>query len=120
MPNKPSPERLKAALFAAISGVGVAGFTYGALELRITDRDDLLPSSLEAIIVGLAFALASAPVSWAIAARAVLIVPTFFLYLSVFLGKPAPLPFFAGFVMAGLYALLLTALSSYFSERAGG
>jgi len=46
MPNRPSPERLKAALFAAISGAGVAGFTYGALELRITDRDDLLPSSL--------------------------------------------------------------------------
>jgi hypothetical protein len=86
--------------------------------LRITDLDDLLPTSLEAAIIGLAFALASSPASWAIAARAVLIVPSFFLYLSVFLGKAAPLPFFAAFIMAVLYALVITALSSYFAERA--
>jgi hypothetical protein len=120
MLKTPSPETLNAALFSAAVGAGVAGFTYGALELRITDLDDLLPNSLEAIILGLVFALASAPAGWAIIARAVLIVPSFFLYLSIFLGKPTPLPFFAAFIMAGLYALVLTALSSFFAERGGG
>jgi hypothetical protein len=118
--NTPSPEALKAAVFSAVVGAGVAGFTYGALELRISDLDDLLPNSIEAMIVGLAFALASAPAGWAIIARAVLIVPIFFLYLSIFLGKPTPLPYFAAFIMAGLYALVLTALSSFLAERGRG
>jgi hypothetical protein len=115
-----SPETLKGLLFAAVAGCGVAAYTFGALNERVTDLDDLLPTSLEAVIVGLAFAVASAPMGLAIVGRVVLFIPTFFLYLTVFLGKPAPLPFFAAFIMAGLYALVLAALSSYFSERARG
>jgi len=108
---------LSLTLFPVIAGCGVAAFTFGALSLRVTDSDDLLAMPAEALILGLAFALAASPGGWAIVARAILIVPSFFLYLSVFLGKPSPLPFYAAFAMAGLYSLFLTALSSYFSEK---
>src|SRR5260221_8606722 len=62
-------------------GAAVAAFTLGALSRRVTDRDDLLPDPAEATLIGLAFAFASAPRRWAIAARAAIPVPTFFLYL---------------------------------------
>ena len=104
-------------MFAFLFGVGVAAFSLGALNQRITDRDDLLAEHFEAILLGLAFALASVPRGWAIFARAALPVPIFFVYLSVFLGRNPPLPFYAAFAMAGCYSLFFTALAAHFSER---
>jgi hypothetical protein len=109
--------RLKDAVFPLISGVAVAAFSYGALGQRISDRDDLLSDPLEAALLGLAFALGAFPRRWAVAARALIFIPTFFLYLSVFLGKAPPLPYGGAFAAAGFYAFFFTALSAYFSER---
>ena len=109
--------RLRIAVFPLLFGAAVAAFTYGALSQRVTDRADLLPQHWEALILGVAFALASFARPWAIVARALIPVPTFLLYLSVFLGKAPPLPFGGAFAAAGCYALCLTALSAYFAER---
>ncbi|HZS85588.1 MAG TPA: hypothetical protein VFA50_22150 [Stellaceae bacterium] len=108
---------LRGLLFPLLFGLGVAAFTYGALAQRVTDRNDLLPDPIEAVLLGAAFALASFPRKWAIIARAVLLVPTFLLYLTVFLGKSPALPFAAAFTVAGGYAFFLTALSAHFAER---
>ena len=116
-PHSPWRRRLRGTVFPLLFGAAVAAFTYGALSQRLTDRDDLLPQHYEAIILGVAFALASFPRPWAIVARALIPVPTFLLYLSVFLGRTPPLPFGAAFTVAGCYALFLTALSAYFAER---
>ncbi|MBV9523042.1 MAG: hypothetical protein JO010_09625 [Alphaproteobacteria bacterium] len=104
-------------MFPLLLGAGVAAFTLGALSLRVTDHDDLLAPPLEALIIGIAFAAASFPRKWAIVARAAILVPTFFLYLSVFIGKNAPLPFAAAFAVAGAYTFFLAALSAHFAER---
>jgi hypothetical protein len=109
--------RLKDAVFPLISGAAVAAFTYGALGQRVYDRDDLLSDPIEAALLGLAFALGAFPRRWAVAARALIFIPTFFLYLSVFIGKVPPLPFGGAFAGAGFYAFFFTALAAYFSER---
>jgi hypothetical protein len=109
--------RLKDAGFPLLSGIAIAAFTFGALSERIADRDDLLSDPLEAALLGIAFALGAFPRRWAVFARALIFVPTFFLYLSVFLGKTQPLPFGGAFAGAGFYAFFFTALSAYFSER---
>ena len=109
--------RLRDALFPLLSGTAVAAFSFGALSERIADRNDLLSDPLEAGLLGFAFALGAFPRRWAVFARAFILVPTFFLYLSVFLGKTEPLPFGGAFASAGFYALFFTALSAYFSER---
>jgi hypothetical protein len=109
--------RLRDALFPLLSGTAVAAFSYGALSERIADRNDLLSDPLEAGLLGFAFALGAFPRRWAVFARALILVPTFFLYLSVFLGKTEPLPFGSAFASAGFYALFFTVLSAYFSER---
>jgi hypothetical protein len=109
--------RLKDAVFPLISGAAVAAFTYGALGQRVSDRDDLLSDPLEAALLGLFFALGAFPRRWAVAARALNFIPTFFLYLSVLLGKAPPLAYGGAFAGAGFYAFFFTALSAYFSER---
>jgi hypothetical protein len=101
----------------AFVGAAVAAFTLGALSRRVTDLDDLLPAPVEALILGTAFALASMPRRWAMVPRALLPVPTFFLYLSVLLGKLLPVPYWMAFIAAACCALLLTTLSAYFAER---
>ncbi len=79
--------RLQDAAFPLLSGTAIAAFTFGALSERIADRNDLLSDPLEAALLGFAFALGAFPRRWAVAARALIFVPTFFLYLTVFLGK---------------------------------
>ena len=109
--------RLRDAAFPLLSGTAVAAFTFGALSERIADRNDLLSDPVEAALLGFAFALGAFPRRWAVFARAFILVPTFFLYLSVFLGKTQPLPFGGAFATAGFYALFFTVLSAYFSDR---
>lgn len=109
--------RLKDAITPLLSGAGVAAFTFGALSQRITDRNDLMSDPLEAMLLGLAFALASFPRKWAIIARCMIFVPSFFLYLSILLGKNPPLPYGGAFAAAGFYAFFFTALSAYLAER---
>jgi hypothetical protein len=109
--------RLQDAAFPLLSGTAIAAFTFGALSERIADRNDLLSDPLEAALLGFAFALGAFPRRWAVAARALIFVPTFFLYLTVFLGKTQPLPFGGAFAAAGFYAFFFTALAAYFSER---
>lgn len=104
-------------MFSFLFGLGFAAFTWGALDQRISDTEDLLSAHVEAILLGLAFALASVPRGWALFARAALPVPVFFLYLSVLLGRNPPLPFYAAFAIAGCYSLFFTALAAHFSER---
>jgi hypothetical protein len=100
-------------------GCVVGAYTLGALSERVIaeDENDLLPVPLEALIIGAAFTLASLPTAWSIVGRVLIPVPTFYTYLTVLLGKDPPLPFYAAFVVAGLYSAALTALSRDLAER---
>jgi hypothetical protein len=108
---------LEGAAFPLLMGAATFCFTLGALSIRVTDTDDLLPAPIEAALLGAAFAMAALPKRWAVFARAAIPMPTLFLYLSVFLGKDPPLPFAAAFAAAGVYAMLLTAFSAYIADR---
>ena len=111
--------RLKRVVLGAVLGTVVAAYTYGALGERINPEEwnDLLPPWLEATLLGTIFAVASVPIAGAIIARAIIPVPTFLLYLTVFLGKNPPLPYYVAFPMAAAYAGALTVLSTYLAER---
>jgi hypothetical protein len=111
--------RLARVTLAVALGIVVAGYTYGALAERVdpAEWNDLLPQWLEAAVLGSMFAVASLPIAGAIIARAIIPVPTFLLYLTVLLGKDPPLPYYAAFPMAAIYAAALTALSTYLAER---
>ena len=102
---------------AVVLGIVVGAYTYGALAGRIDDRSDVLPQWLEAVLLGVIFALASLPIRAAFLARAAIPIPTFLLYLSALIGKDPPLPFYAAFAIAVAYAAALFALSMYLSER---
>jgi hypothetical protein len=56
-------------------------------------------------------------VAWSIVGRILLPVPTFLLYLTVLIGKSAPLPFYAAFVVAGVYSGTLIVLSRHLADR---
>jgi hypothetical protein len=111
--------RLKRLLVAIALGVVVAGYTYGALEVRVIaeDRNDLLPEWAEALLVGGAFAIGSLPVGWSILGQIVLPIPTLFLYLSIFLGKDPSLPFGVAFTLALVYSGALTTLANYLATH---
>jgi MFS family permease len=111
--------RLMRVLTAVLLGCVVGAYTLGALSERVIaeDENDLLPVPLEALIIGAAFTLASLPTAWSIVGRVLIPVPTFYTYLTVLLGKDPPLPFYAAFVVAGLYSAALTALSRDLAER---
>jgi hypothetical protein len=111
--------RLMRVLTAVLLGFVVGAYTFGALNERVIpeDENDLLPVPVEALIIGAAFTLASLPTAWSIVGRVLIPVPTFYIYLTVLLGKDPPLPFYAAFVVAGLHSAILTALSRDLSER---
>jgi hypothetical protein len=111
--------RLGRVVLALSLGTVVAAYTYGALAERIdpAEWNDLLPQGLEAAGLGAIFAVASLPIVGAIVARAIIPIPTFLLYLTVLLGKNPPLPYYAAFIVAVLYAGALTALSTYLAQR---
>ena len=112
---------LKRFVLAPVLGAIVAAYTYGALGERVNPADwnDLLPAWVEAIALGAVFATASLPIPGVITARAIIPVPTFLLYLTVFLGKNPPLPYGAAFLLALTYAGALTVLSAYLADRPG-
>lgn len=111
--------RLNRVLGALLLGGVVGAFTLGALGQRVIaeDQNDLLPVPLEALLLGAAFAIGSLPVGWSVLGRILLPVPTFFLYLTVLIGKSAPLPFYAAFTIAGIYSTALTALARHLADR---
>ena len=111
--------RLKRVLTALLLGGVVAAYTLGALSERVVaeDQNDLLPIPLEALLLGAAFAVGSLPVAWSIIGRILLPVPTFFLYLTVLIGKNPPLPFYAAFVLSGVYSAALIVLSRHLADR---
>jgi MFS family permease len=111
--------RLMRVMTAVLLGCIVGAYTLGALSERVIaeEETDLLPVPLEALIIGAAFTLASLPTAWSIVGRVLIPVPTFYIYLTVLLGKNPPLPFYAAFVVAGLYSAVLTALSRDLAER---
>jgi hypothetical protein len=113
--------RFRRVMLAVLLGLAVWGFTLGALEQRVLaeEQNDLLPVPLEALLLGAAFIVGSLPVGWSIVGRILLPVPTFFLYLTVFLGKSPPLPYYAAFILSGIYAAGLTTLSRYLADRPG-
>src|SRR5690349_648283 len=104
--------RLRRVMTAVLLGLVVWGFSLGALDSRVIAQGDpdLLPVPLEAALLGLAFTVGALPVSWSVIGRVLLPVPTFFLYLAVFLGREPPMPYIAAFVLAGVYAAGLTAM----------
>jgi peptidoglycan/LPS O-acetylase OafA/YrhL len=114
-----SRRRRRRVVVAVVLGAVVAAYTYGALAERVIaeDRNDLLPEWMEAVLLGAAVAAGSLPVAWSIVARAIIPIPTLILYLTVFLGKNPPLPFYAAFVMALIYAGALTVLADYLADR---
>ncbi len=105
-------------MFQLTFGIGLAAFTLGGLSSRIGDQEDLLPLWAEAVIIGLAFALASTPSRWSMIPRLLMPLPTFLIYLSILTGRSPPMPFGAAFLCAGCYALALTAYTVYLSDRA--
>jgi hypothetical protein len=109
--------RLKRVAAALLLGAVVAAYTYGALDVRATDRDDLLPQWSEALLLGGAFAVASMPVGWSILGRVLIPIPTLVLFLTVFLGKDPPLPYPAAFVLALVYCGALTTLTVFLGDR---
>jgi hypothetical protein len=76
-----------------------------------------LPQPIEAVIIGLVFALAAAPTRWAAIFRLLMPLPTFLLYLSILTGRKPAMPFGAAFLCAGAYALFLTAYTAYLAAR---
>ena len=127
MPSGRSPDigvrarrrRRNRMLTAVLLGGVVAAFTLGALGQRVIaeDQNDLLPVPLEALLLGVAFAVGSLPVAWSIIGRVLLPVPTLLLYFTVFIGKSAPLPFYAAFAISGVYSAALTALARHLADR---
>jgi hypothetical protein len=113
--------RFRRVMLAVLLGFVVWGFTLGALGQRIIaeDQNDLLPVPVEAILLSIAFVAGSLPSGWSVVGRVLLPVPTFFLFLTVFLGKDPPLPFYAAFALAGVYAAGLTTLARYLADRPG-
>jgi hypothetical protein len=106
-------------LSAVLLGCVVAAYTLGALGQRVIaeDQNDLLPVPLEALLLGMAFAVGSLPVAWSIIGRIMLPVPSFLLYFTVLIGKNAPLPFYAAFALSGVYSAALTALARHLADR---
>lgn len=113
--------RFRRIMLAVLLGLVVGGFTLGALGQRVVaeDQNDLLPVPVEALLLGAAFVVGSLPAGWSVVGRVLLPVPTFFLFLTVFLGKNPPLPFYAAFALAGVYAAGLTTLARYLADRPG-
>ena len=111
--------RIRRVMLAVLLGLVVWGFTLGALEQRVVaeDQKDLLPVPVEALLLGIAFVAGSLPAAWSVIGRVLLPVPSFFLFLTVFLGKNPPLPFYAAFAMSGVYAAALAALARYLADR---
>jgi CBS domain containing-hemolysin-like protein len=111
--------RLNRVLSAVLLGLVVAAYTLGALGQRVIaeDENDLLPVPLEALLLGTAFAVGSLPVAWSIIGRILLPVPTFFLCLTVLIGKNAPLPFYAAFAISGVHSAALTILARNLADR---
>jgi hypothetical protein len=111
--------RVNRVLTALLLGGVVTAYTLGALSQRVIaeDQNDLLPVPLEALLLGAAFAVGSLRVGWSILGRILLPVPAFFLYLTVLIGKSAPLPFYAAFALAGIYSTALTALARHLADR---
>ncbi len=70
--------RLTRILTALLLGFVVWAYTLGALNQRVVaeDTNDLLPVPLEALIMGVSFALASLPVAWSIVPRMIIPVPS--------------------------------------------
>jgi hypothetical protein len=113
--------RFRRIMLAVLLGLVVWGFTLGALEQRVVteDQNDLLPVPLEAFLLGAAFVAGSLPAAWSVIGRVLLPVPSFFLFLTVFLGKSPPLPFYAAFALSGVYAAALATLARYLADRPG-
>jgi hypothetical protein len=111
--------RFNRVMLAVLLGCIVFAYTLGALNMRVIpeDENDVLPMPVEALVLALAFTVGSLPVPWSIIGRVIIPVPTFFLYLTVFLGKDPPLPFYVGFVISGLYSAVLMALSRHLADR---
>ena len=111
--------KLMRVMTAVLLGCIVGAYTLGALNERVIaeEENDLLPVPLEALIIGAAFTLASLPTAWSIIGRILIPVPTFYIYMTVLLGKNPPLPFYAAFVVAGFFSAALTALSRDLAER---
>jgi hypothetical protein len=110
--------RLKRILSALLLGFLVWAYTLGALDERVDVgyENDLLPAPIEALVLGAAFVVGSLPAAWSIVGRIVIPVPTFWIYLTVLLGKSPPLPFHAAFATAVVYSAALTALSRYLAD----
>jgi len=104
-------------MFQLIFGFGLAVFTWGGLEARPADQEDFFARPLEALMIGIVFAMASLPTRWAVAPRLLMPLPTFLLYLAIFTGRQPPMPFVAAWFSAGAAALFLTAYTVYLSSR---
>jgi hypothetical protein len=105
-------------MFQLTLGLGLTVFTLGGLTMRTgVDQGDLLPQPIEAVVIGLVFALAAAPARWAGIFRLLMPLPTFLLYLSILTGRSPPMPFGVAFLCAGVYSLFLTAYTAYLAER---
>lgn len=104
-------------MFPVILGAGLAAYTLGGLSERMADRHDLVPDAAQALVLGIVFALASGPWKGAIVARAILPLPSFLVFLSILSDRRPPMPFGAAFVMAGFYALFITASAAAIAEK---
>jgi hypothetical protein len=110
---------MKRVVTAVLFGLLVWAFTLGALSQRAAAeaQNDPLPPVLVALALGAAFTVGRLPVAWSILGRIFLPVPTLFVYLTIFLEKQPPLPFYAAFALALCYAGALTILARQLADR---
>jgi hypothetical protein len=113
--------RLKRVLTALLLGVVVSAYTLGALDTRTAAevQNDPIPPGVAAAVLGIAFLIGSLPVAWSFVGRIILPVPTFFVFLTIFIEKEPPLPFYAAFALSICYAAALTVLSRHLADRPG-
>ena len=104
-------------MFQLILGIGLAIFVMGGLSQMVADPQDVLPEPIEAIFIGLVFALSAAPTRLFIVPRALLPFPAFLIFLVVLTGRNPPMPFGVAFVCAWFYALALTGFTAYVADR---
>jgi len=106
-------------MFQFILGAGLAAFILGGLSERPLDVQNPLVDLAEAVALGLIFALAAAARRWAILPRFVLVLPSFLVFLTILTDRRPPMPFFVSFMVAGFYALFITAFATAVAERGG-
>jgi hypothetical protein len=106
-------------MFQFILGAGLAAFILGGLSERTIEQQQPLTDLAQAAALGVIFALSARARRWAILPRFVLVLPSFLIFLTILTDRRPPMPFFVAFLVAGFYALFITAFATAVADRTG-